>query len=140
MRDGLASGEIRTTDFITTVFSGTSFNSISGVNIWLTGSTTALSLDGATTARLIPQNTGSPAVFNQVTQAGSFVTGAGSGGSPYFALPFANTNYYITLSPRQYAAGGGSVVPWISGTKQTTYCWVIGAASTGYEYIAIGQA
>ena len=92
-----------------------------------------------TSGLLTSVNVGSPTTFGGVIQAGSFDTAAGSGGTILFGKPFANADYFVTISPLTLDVdGAGSVVPTASGTKSTSGCAAVGAASATYAYIAVG--
>lgn len=82
---------------------------------------------------------GSTRRFGAFIQAGSVATAAGSGGTIEFGVQFANTGYWLTLSPANFVTGAGSVVPYVSGTRNRSGCEIVGAASTTYEFIAIGS-
>lgn len=76
--------------------------------------------------------------YGLFVQAGSVATAAGSGGTIEFVESFASANYLLTLTPHNFANGAGSVVPFVSGTRNTSGCEVVGAASTVYNYVAVG--
>jgi len=76
--------------------------------------------------------------YGAFVQAGSVVTDAASGGTIEFAHNFADVNYIVTLTPQNYTAGAGAAVPYVSGTRNVSGCEIVGAASTVYDYIAVG--
>ena len=82
---------------------------------------------------------GSIARAGLLIQAGSVATGAGSGGTIVFAKQFISNDYLVLLSPDNFVAGAGSVVPYASGTKNRSGCEMVGAASTVYQYAAVGS-
>ena len=110
---------------------------ISGNQVFSTGSVLGArvsNVDGA----IFSNSIGSPGLFSAFIQAGSVTTGAGSDGFVKLKQAFTGS-FFITFTPRGFVAGGGSVVPFTSGTTSiNSGCTVIGAASTTYNWIAIG--
>ena len=77
-------------------------------------------------------------VFGGWIQVGSAATSAGSVGFAAFGAPTSNSVYYLQLSPRGFVAGGGSVVPFESGTRSTSGVSFVGAASQTYSFLVVG--
>lgn len=133
LNDGLARG-----NWYSTVLSGTNLFSTSGTIQNLTVGTASIS--GLEVDTTFPSaSIGSPQRYNTSFQAGSSVTSAGSLGFTTFGKVFPSTEYYITLSPRNFVDGAGSVVPYASGVYATSGVNFVGAASTAYNWIAIGS-
>lgn len=135
--DGIASTEIDSS-----IFSGASFlidvlsgaTAIRALNYIGTGSVE----DAQGRLRSSVLGSATTSVFGGWIQAGSAATSAGSVGFAAFGQPFSNTVYYVAISPRGFVAGGGSVVPFESGTRSTSGVSFVGAASTTYSFLAVG--
>ncbi len=83
-------------------------------------------------------NLGSPTLYRAFVQAGSFATSAGSAATVLFGKQFSTADYAIAISPLNFYAGAGSVAPYASGTRNVSGCEAVGAASTSYDYVAVG--
>ena len=137
LRDGIPSlqvfaGTISGANVQTTNLSGVSFNSLSGVNITVTGSYTD------TNSRIFVPSAGSPAGYNVIIQTGSAATSAGSLGFVPLGQGMPNF-YYVTFAGDGYTAGVGSIAAWTSGTKHASGVNFVGGASTLYNWIAVGR-
>lgn len=112
----------------------------SGTNLELAGSLISNRINNANGA-LFSASIGSPGAFGATIQAGSIATTAGSTATITFNRNFANAQYSMFLTPNALADGVGSVVPYLlSGTTTKTISGanIVGAASTQYNYVAVG--
>ena len=135
--DGIPSTEIDSTNFSGTVAlfqTGSFATGIRALDTVNTGSIT--DAQGRLRSTLLGSATTS--VFGGWVQTGSAATSAGSVGFAAFGLPTSDTVYYLQLTPRAFVAGGGSVVPFESGTRSTSGVSFVGAASQTYSFIVIG--
>ena len=133
--DGIASTEIRslTVSGTESQFSTGSFANVRvGTNFTGAGSVT----DAQGRVRSI--SLGSTSTFGGFIQTGSATKSGGSLGYALLGTAYSNTNFYVQVTGRQYADGVGSVTPWISGARTTSGVNFVGAASTVYDWMAIG--
>lgn len=135
---GLTYDGIPSTQTDSSNFSGINIyaSNISGIAIRVTTATFVNATNGD--GQLQSVSAGSPSTFGGWTYVGSATTGAGSLGTYVGGEDLPSTNYYVLFSPRNFAAGVGSVVPYASGTKSTVGGSFVGAASASYDYIIIG--
>lgn len=120
---------------------------VSGTSIFATGSLTGLRVTDEN-GRIFTIPHGSPGRFGAYFQAGSFATGAGSTATVDFRNNFLAANAYVFWAFPQSgpslanAASGASAMAFTSGTanngRNDSGANVVGAASTTYDYIAVG--
>jgi len=87
------------------------------------------------------------AVYGYCIRTGSvnFGTTASSSGLIEFTPNFADANYYLVASPRDYYASCawttiGSVTPlFVSGTRRASGCWLFGPSGIIADWIAVGK-
>ena len=135
--DGIPSTRIDSSTFSGTaaLFQTGSFaTALRVLDITSTGSIT----DAQGRLRSAVLGSGTEGAFCGWVQAGSAATSAGSVGFAAFGQPTSNTVYYLQISPRGFVAGGGSVVPFESGTRSTSGVSFVGAASQDYSFLVVG--
>ena len=146
--DGMGFEEVNQTVTFTEIISGanvygsTAVTTPSLVSTYLSGtdarltSVTAIGSITGTLGRLHSIGLGSTAVYGGRIQAGSVATAAGSGGTISFGTPFAGLNYFVVLTGQTAV---GSVVAFVSGTRNISGCEIVGGASAPYDYVAVGK-
>ena len=75
-------------------------------------------------------------VFGGFIKVGNTVTAAGSGATVIFAVPFNVGSYAIFFSAA--AATSCPIIAATSGALRASGCEIIGAASTSYNWLALG--
>lgn len=75
--------------------------------------------------------------------AGSGITGDSVSGLIWFQTPFANANWFMTLSAQNYTnplkSTTGSVKSFsVSGARRASGCWAYGPSGTAFDWIAVG--
>jgi len=140
LNDGLGFEEVNkettSTEIISgaNVYGGTQVKSavVSGTSI---RGETMIDADGTLTSSNV--NASASVAYGATVQAGSIATSAGSAATVLFGQNFAGS-YFMTLSPQNFVAGVGSVSAFSSGTRNVSGCEIVGAASTTYDWVAVG--
>jgi len=124
------------TKFNATTFHGTN---VSGTNIVVVGEgkLRSTSVDNATQLE------------GYKVKAGSVLIGEGTSadnsGCVTFKTPFADANWYMTLTPRAisdaylHAADGSRFPAMVSGVRRASGCWVWAGSNTVVDWIAVGM-
>ena len=139
---GLTYDGISSTEIDSTILSGTSHlgdtgsfaTGIRALNFVSPGSIT----DAQGRLRSTVIGSATATVYGGWLQVGSAATSAGSVGFVELGQPMSTANYRTIFAGVGYVAGVGSVSAWESGTKSTSGVSFIGAASTTYNWLAIG--
>lgn len=94
----------------------------------------------STQGQLYSTQIGSPVTYGAVVKAGNVTTSAGSLGFITFGNSFSTATYYVSVCPG--SADFGATVAgsgwYTSGIRHKSGCWLVGAPSLGYDYIAVG--
>ncbi len=109
-------------------FAGNLFGSVVASNL---GDLRSNSIDNATE------------LFGYKVKAGSVLVGDESSGVITFKTNFADANWYITLSPRNWtipvASNTSGTGFSVSGIRRASGCWAYGPSGTVADWIAVGM-
>ena len=131
---GLTYDGIPSTRSDSSTFSGTDFQGVTGsfTNVRTGGSIVAGRLNDGNGA-IFSTSVGSTATYGAVVQAGSSMALLATTGSLTFGRVFADTNYYLVLTPTRSGTS-----PWGVLTNSTSGAEIYGASGGVYNYIAVG--
>ena len=78
-------------------------------------------------------------------KAGSITTGNSASGLVNFASPFANADWFMTVTPRALSnsylydvTDGSGLIPMVSGLRRASGCWLYAGSQTELDWIAVG--
>jgi len=130
-QSGLSTNLVQTVSGVHTRTSSTNYV---GTDVNVTGSLVGGRINDGNGA-LFSASTGSPASYGVKVQAGKVATTAGSTVTIKFGTQFANTNWKAVVTAGSVNGAAGA---YISGARNVSGALLIGAASTTYDYVAVG--